>query len=66
MAKQNIKLVYNREVTYSESIDQYIFPEDKELFNTAFQASLTGSVFQIEKFYKIDGDDYWFEFQFAP
>lgn len=66
IANENSELVFNRSLYNGDSIYNFVLPEDLETFDMAYNGCLAGTVFQIEKSFKINEQDYWFEFQFAP
>lgn len=67
IANENAKFVYSRELIHEESIYNYVAAEDTGDFDTFFDACIEkGNIIQLEKSIKVNGEDYWFEFQYAP
>ena len=66
IAKERSHFVFGKELAIGDSIYDFVASEDMADFNQNFNAALQGVIIQMEKSFRVNGEDYWFEFQFAP
>jgi len=66
VASENVAAVFGKVMKVGDSMEAYIFPQDRTSFEQNFQNAVDGKSIRVEKKFQMGSQTRWFEFYYAP
>ena len=66
VANERTVKTFGKEIRQGDSIYEMVLPRDREDFDRDFQCTLNGELVQAERSFKVDADELYYEFHYAP